>query len=230
MKIKNYRRVFGRNFLIIFLLVIQALFVALCFFKLYEYSNLIYGAQTFLSLLLACYVINKKKTNPAYKLTWSIIIMLIPIFGASMYIFFHVQVGTAFFNKSKNQIIKNTAPLIPQDEDTFEALEKESIHNAHIASYVKRYAGYPVYRNTSVEYYKVGEEKYASMIEELEKAKHFIFMEYFIIESGEMWDTILEILERKADEGVEVRLLYDGMLNQFKLPSYYNKYLETKGI
>ena len=124
MKIKNYRRVFGRNFLIIFLLVIQALFVALCFFKLYEYSNLIYGAQTFLSLLLACYVINKKKTNPAYKLTWSIIIMLIPIFGASMYIFFHVQVGTAFFNKSKNQIIKNTAPLIPQDEDTFEALEK----------------------------------------------------------------------------------------------------------
>ncbi len=230
MKIKNYRRVFGRNFLIIFLLVIQALFVALCFFKLYEYSNLIYGAQTFLSLLLACYVINKKKTNPAYKLTWSIIIMLIPIFGASMYIFFHVQVGMAFFNKSKNQIIKNTAPLIPQDEDTFEALEKESIHNAHMASYVKRYAGYPVYRNTSVEYYKVGEEKYASMIEELEKAKHFIFMEYFIIESGEMWDTILEILERKADEGVEVRLLYDGMLNQFKLPSYYNKYLETKGI
>ncbi|MGN1480453.1 cardiolipin synthase [Porcipelethomonas sp.] len=230
MKIKNFKKILGRNFLIILILLLQAAFVAVCFFKLYEYSNYIYGAQTILSFLLVCYVINKKETNPAYKLSWSLLIMLIPIFGAFMYIFFHSQLGTMFFRESKNQMIKVTSPLIPQDEEVINELKNDSMCTAHMAKYVKDYGGYPVYKNTQVEYYSIGEEKYASMIEELEKAKHFIFLEYFIINNGKMWDTILKILERKAEEGVEVRLLYDGMLNQFQLPDYYNKYIETKGI
>ena len=57
----------------------------------------------------------------------------------------------------------------------------------------------------------MGEDKFASMIKELEKAEKFIFMEYFIVEEGIMWDTILEILKRKVNEGVEVRFMYDGM-------------------
>ena len=82
---KLFKKKFNRNFLIIVLLVIQSLFILACFLKLYEYTNLIYGAQTVLSLLIVCYVINKKETNPAYKLSWTILIMLIPIVGASMY-------------------------------------------------------------------------------------------------------------------------------------------------
>lgn len=227
---KIFKKIFNRNFLIIVLLILQALFVLTAFLKLYEYSSLIYGAQTLFSLLMVCYVINKKETNPAYKLSWVILIMLIPILGACLYIFLHAELGTLFFKEKKNQIIKMTKPLIPQNAGVVRELENSSVHMAHLAKYVNDYGGYPVYKNTYVEYYSVGEEKYASMLRELEKAERFIFMEYFIIDQGKMWNTILEILERKAEQGVEVRLLYDGMGSQFLLPNYYNKYLETKGI
>lgn len=227
---KFFKKIFNRNFLIILLLAVQALFMLACFFKLYEYTNLIYGAQTILSLLMVCFVINKKETNPAYKLSWTILIMLIPIVGALIYILLHAELGTLFFKGEKNQIIKMTKPLIPQDKNILYDLERESIYMAHLAKYVNNYGGYPIYKNTTVEYYSVGEEKYASMLYELEKAERFIFMEYFIIDHGKMWNTILDILERKAEQGVEVRLLYDGMGSQFLLPNHYDKYLETKGI
>ena len=168
---KFFKKIFNRNFLIILLLAVQALFMLACFFKLYEYTNLIYGAQTILSLLMVCFVINKKETNPAYKLSWTILIMLIPIVGALIYILLHAELGTLFFKGKKNQIIKMTKPLIPQDKNILYDLERESIYMAHLAKYVNDYGGYPIYKNTTVEYYSVGEEKYASMLYELEKAE-----------------------------------------------------------
>ena len=98
---KFFKKIFNRNFLIILLLAVQALFMLACFFKLYEYTNLIYGAQTILSLLMVCFVINKKETNPAYKLSWTILIMLIPIVGALIYILLHAELGTLFFKGKK---------------------------------------------------------------------------------------------------------------------------------
>ena len=68
------------------------------------------------------------------------------------------------------------------------------------------------------------------MKKELEKAKRFIFMEYFIVERGEMWDSILEILERKVQDGVEVRFMYDGMCCLVLLPYSYPRELRTKGL
>ncbi len=227
--IKKLGKLFNRNFLIILILLIQILFIVAFVLKLYE-MPFFYGLQMFFSFSVVCYVINRNDANPAYKLLWTFLILIIPIFGTFMYAFLHIQLGTMFFKSGKNQLVKLTKPLIPQDECTFESLKSESIYVARIAQYVNDYGFYPIYNNTYVEYYKVGEEKYASMLRELEKAEKYIFMEYFIINEGEMWDTILDILVRKADEGVEVRLLYDGVGSQFILPTYYNKYLETKGI
>ena len=87
--------------------------------------------------------------------------------------------------------------------------------------------GYPIYKNTETKYYSIGEENYADLIKELKNAKRYIFMEYFIIEEGKMWNGILEILEQKAKEGLDVRLIYDdvGCINL--LPYGYNLYLET---
>ncbi|MCQ4878685.1 cardiolipin synthase, partial [Ruminococcus bicirculans] len=67
-------------------------------------------------------------------------------------------------------------------------------------------------------YFPLGEDKYKSMLEELQKDQEFIFMEYFIIDDGEMCREIVKILLEKAKAGVEVRLLYDGMGSQFTLP------------
>ncbi|MBE6846482.1 MAG: cardiolipin synthase [Ruminococcus sp.] len=224
------KKIFNRNLMIFIILLVQAFFILAVFFKLREYSTVIYGAQTVVSFLLVCYVTNREETNPAYKLSWAIIIMLLPIVGASLYIFLHAQLGTMFFNEKKNRMIKLTKQFIPQDPSVLQQLEEENIHSGHLAKYINDYGGYPVYKNTYTKYFTVGEEKYAAMIEELEKAEKFIFIEYFIIDEGEMLDTILEILERKAKQGVEIRLLYDGMGTEIHRSGKFKKNIASKGI
>lgn len=77
---------------------------------------------------------------------------------------------------------------------------------------------YPAYRNTSVTYFPLGEDKFREMLIQLEKARKFIFLEYFIVHDGEMLDAILDILKRKVKQGVEVRFMYDGMCSLAHLP------------
>lgn len=212
------------------MLLIQVLFLISLLLSIYENITMIYGMQFAISIAIICYVTNRRDTNPAYKLIWTILILIIPIFGTFMYVFLHAQLGTMTFRTKKNRILKRTKRLIPQDEEVMEKLKEESVYIANLARYVNDYGCYPIYKNTYVEYYSVGEEKYVSLLYELSKAKRYIFMEYFIIECGVMWNNILGILEKKAASGVEVRLLYDGMGSQFILPSHYDKYLESKGI
>lgn len=230
MKFKWLKKIFNRNFLIFLVLLIQALFVLTFFFKLHEYSNVVYGAQTIVSLIFVAHVINKEETNPAYKLSWSIIIMIIPIVGAFLYIFFHAQLGTAFFYEKKNRMVKMTKPLIPQDKAVLGELAAKDEYSGHLAKYINDCGGYPVYKNTYVKYFRVGEEKLRALISELKKAKKYIFMEYFIIDEGEMFDAVLSVLEEKVKEGVEVRMLYDGMGTQIHRPGKFKKMIESKGI
>ena len=89
---------------------------------------------------------------------------------------------------------------------------------------------YPIYRNSTVEYFPLGEDKFKRLVEELKKAEHFIFMEYFIVAEGYMWDTVREILVQKVKEGVEVRFMYDGTCMIKLLPYSYPEYLESLGI
>ena len=91
-------------------------------------------------------------------------------------------------------------------------------------------AGAPVYKNTDIEYFPLGEDMFVRLMKELKAAKHFIFMEFFIIDRGYMWDEILKVLEEKVKEGVEVRVMYDGMCCLMLLPFHYPRQLERKGI
>jgi cardiolipin synthase len=91
-------------------------------------------------------------------------------------------------------------------------------------------AACPVYTNTETEYFSSGEAAFPRMLEELEKAQHYIFIEYFIIHPGKFWDSILEVLVRKAAQGVQVRVIYDDMGCMFTLPRDYDQKLRAKGI
>ena len=90
--------------------------------------------------------------------------------------------------------------------------------------------GFAVHRHTRAEYFRLGEEQFAAMLRELEKAERFIFMEYFIIEEGRMWDSLLDILRRKARQGVDVRVIFDDVGCMNTLPFRYERYLESQGI
>ena len=123
-----------------------------------------------------------------------------------------------------------TSPFMKQDKETVEALRVSKPANANLAHYLTHQAAFPVHRNTEVTYFPLGENKFKEMKKQLRLAEKYIFLEYFIVEEGIMWNTILEILKRKAAEGVEVRFMYDGMCAFDLLPYSYPKKLQKYGI
>ena len=175
------------------------------------------------------YVVNKDE-NPSFKLAWIIPITVIPVFGTLLYLFLELQWEGKIINRKLRENISDTQPYLKQNPRYMEQLARTSRSNANLAAYIENSGSYPVYGNTNVKYYPVGEEMFEDMKKELEKAKRFIFMEYFIVERGEMWDSLLEILERKVQEGVEVRFMYDGMCCLVLLPYSYPRELRAKGL
>lgn len=220
---------FSQKTTIILLLIVQVIFLITIVFQLSKYSSFFYYTSTLLALVIVIYILNKPE-NPAYKLAWIIPLLAIPVFASIAYFILINQYGT---KKVRNAHIKkcvSTKPFMRQDDLILNDLYMEDKNVYHLARYMDKFGGYPIYKNTSVEYFKVGEEKFEAMVRELKKAEHFIFLEYFIIDQGEMWGEIEKILIEKAKQGVEVRLLYDGMGSQYLLPFRYDKKLAKYGI
>ena len=228
-KKKFFKIIFGRTTMVVILLLLQVLLLLACFEWLSEYSTYIYGGFTLITAIIVLYIINKQG-NPTFKLAWILPILVIPVFGTLFYLFVQFQIGTRLINYRLTQIIKKTKGYLKQDDKIIEEVRKEDKQVANLATYVSTYGGYPMYKDTSVKYFPLGEYKFEEMIKQLEQAKEFIFLEYFIVEEGFMWDSILEILKRKVKEGVEVRFMYDGMCSLVLLPYSYPKKLEAMGI
>lgn len=226
---KFLRIIFGRTAFVTLFLLIQVIVLFLAFKWLEEHVFYIYGGFTVLSAVVVIYIINKRE-NPIYQLAWVIPILVIPVFGAMFYIFLELQVGTRKIAVRIQTLLNATGGYLRQDQKVLETLRRESLQVSNLAGYMDRYGGYPVYDETYVEYFPLGDDMFPRMVEELKKAEKYIFMEYFIVDHGIMWDTILEILEQKAKEGVEVRFMYDGMCSLTLLPFGYPKELEKKGI
>ena len=182
-----------------------------------------------LSVVVVMGILNNR-LNPAYKIAWIIPIMLVPIFGGLFYILFSSdQTRKKFLNEMK-PINEKMRECLIQDVDITEKLKTLDKRAFNQFRYILDYAQGPIYENTTTEYLTPGEKKFERLLEELKKAKHYIFLEYFIIDEGMMWDTILEILKEKAAQGVDVRVVYDDFGCLFLLPSGYDKKLEAMGI
>ncbi|MCD7819624.1 MAG: phospholipase D-like domain-containing protein, partial [Lachnospiraceae bacterium] len=125
---------------------------------------------------------------------------------------------------------QQTADILRQDGETLRELSFQNSRVAQMACYIGQKQGYPVFRNTEVTYFSSGEEKFEELKKQLQAAKHYIFLEYFIISEGYMWGSIQEILEQKVREGVEVRLMYDGMNELNNLPHDFVKRMKSVGI
>lgn len=192
------------------------------------YTNL-YIFLEVISFVLALYIMNSER-NPSYKLAWLIVILPFPVFGALFYLFFGMR-NTNKRNRRRRQRIKDTCKkYLPQNIDLNEEIKKDNNYKYKNIKYLNDFSYYPVYKNNFCQYLSPGERKYEKLIEELKKSKKFIFLEYFIIKKGYMWDNILNILEKKVKEGLEVRVIYDDFGCLFTLPDRYYKILRSKGI
>ena len=221
--------VFSRLGIILLLLILQILFLVGVFYWFGDLVPHFWGGTILFSACMVLYLINSR-IDPTAKITWLIVIMLMPIFGALLFWFTQSELGHRALKSRVDQLIQQTNTLVPQDPDTLEHLKEEAPGAAGLAAYINRTGCHPVYENTSVTYFPMGEDKWAEMLRQLEQAQHFIYMEYFIVDEGLMWGKILEILARKAKEGVDVRVLYDGTCEFTTLPHDYPKRLQQLGI
>ena len=224
------RVVFGRTMFFLLFIALQLAF----FFWIYvwldnKYQAWGYGSFALISAILTIHILNEKQ-NASFKMAWLIPVLLFPVFGTLFYVFVQLQMETKIFAKRIAEVQKRTDHFLEQDTAVYERLSRRSRRNANLSHYMKKSGGYPTWDRTNFKYFPLGDEFYTDVLQELQKARRYIFVEYFIISKGILWDSILKILEQKAKEGVEVRILYDGMNSFSNLPHDYPKELEAKGI
>ena len=201
--------------LIVFLLMI---------WKFQEVNEWIYIALLLLSTI-ATLIIISKNTNPAYKIAWVVPILIFPVFGGLFYLMLGGNRLSSRQRKKMNSVEANARRHMPQNPEITRTLAEISQSAAIQSRYIQTVAGCPIYDNTSTRYFPLGDEVYPEMLKALKSAEKYIFLEYFIIGPGKMWDGILEILKEKAAQGLDVRVMYDdfGCINL--LPYNYKKEL-----
>lgn len=221
--------IYGRTVFVVLAFLVQFALMIVTYIHLRDYSLVVYGAFVILGALVVLHLFNGRE-NPDLKLVWMLPILIFPVFGALLYLAITTQPGTKMIQKRLEKLGKETESYVIQDENVKTQLEEESQKMGHFADYLYSYDHCPVYSDTQATYYPLGDDQFQDILTELKKAEKFIFLEYFIVEEGVMWNSILEILKEKAKEGVEVRFMYDGMCVLALLPYFYPKMMQQEGI
>ncbi len=221
--------IFSRTLVIVLMIVAQIAILALggaYLTRMFPEFLVIFDVLGAIFLVI---IINRDE--PAeFKLTWAVIIAVLPVFGVLMYAFTMNNYGMVRLKKKVEREIKSTRGILSTSDGTKEALLKQDKVLQRFAYFMEQDQGFPIYHNTKLSYYPEGVEAINALIEELKKAKEYIFIEYFIIAEGKVWDSVLEILKEKVKEGVEVKVMYDGLCSIFKLPYRYPQKLAEYGI
>ena len=166
----------------------------------------IYFFLSSLSVIVMLLVFSSN-VNPTYRIAWIVIIMMIPPLGAIMYLLFGGK-------KVPKSLRGDIGEAYPTDTTIFKLNNQEEINEkmpkwAALVNYIENTSNFPMYQNTDSIYLPSGEAKFKMMFEDIRNAKNFVFLEYFIIKEGQLWDELYEILRQKVKEGVIVRLVYD---------------------
>ena len=222
---KFLKKLFSKTALVFLAIVLQVTPIIL--FAYYFAESFWQLQLTFqaLAALLSIVVINRKE-NPEFKAPWLVIILLFPIFGVIIYIFFANYYSSPWerkFTRKVHQGIREALGPQKIDNSPMEAF-------ATIGNYISNLLPYRGCKNSQVTFFPNGQAFFDDLIKELDKAEKFIFLEYFIIAKGVIWGRIHEILKKKVQQGVEVRLVYDDIGSTFNLKNNYYKTLRKEGI
>ncbi len=223
------RIVFSRLLHVILLLALQVYIIFSFFTWLTGYIPYYRAITTLFTILMLFYLFNSDMDSSA-KLTWLFIIALVPVPGALFYGFTRVEFGFRSLKERMIEIMSETSGIIKTHDSIKKKLRNNSSDINQISKYLNKTGCFPVFQEENITYYSSGEKMYEAILEEVSKAQHFIFLEYFIIEEGYMWGKLLKLLKEKADAGVDVRVMYDGMCEMKQLPYNYAKRLEAIGI
>ena len=224
-----WRAIFGRTGLILLLFLLQAGLLISVMVRFQEWQAHVLGGTAVLTAVGVLVVLNSG-LDPTAKLTWMVVMTAFPVFGALFFWYTRQDVGHRLLKNIMTERQIQSRRLIDQDGAVMKALSEAEPGAAGMARYVRRSGCFPVYDGTGAVYFPTGEAMFERLLGELRKAERFIFLEYFILDEGYFWDSVLEILKQKAAAGVDVRVMYDGTCEFTLLPRRYPKELEKYGI
>lgn len=223
---KIFKLLVSRAFIFSFLILLQLGFVVFITWQLSYKRVYVTYFFTGLSIIVAIAILNRS-FNPAYKISWLLLVLIIPFVGVVLYLLF----GRLRLSKRTKRFLHELYSVkagelqkaeldIPIDDDDFRKM----------TGYITNLTGMPVYENTLARPLTSGEEFHQELLIELSRAEKFIFMEYFIISEGVMWDSVCAVLEEKARAGVDVRVIYDDFGSLKGLKYNFKKRVQRKGI
>ncbi|MBR2967442.1 MAG: cardiolipin synthase [Clostridia bacterium] len=226
---KILKKLFSRSAIVIFFILVQlaiSVYIAAVLSQNYFYIRV---AFTVLGIAAIIAVVNRDM-SASYKVPWLVLLFIFPIAGVILYALLGNPRLTKKMHRRQKQIADATKEYCVQDQAALAELERENSLAAGQAKYLWASAGAPLYNDTDTQYFSSGEDAFVALKQKLNAAKKFIFLEYFIIEKGKMWSEILEILQNKASQGVEVKIIYDDLGCAGVLGRNYCSFLAQKGI
>lgn len=190
---------------------------------IYSYAKFIFDILKIIAILYLLY----RHDSAAYKISWILFILFFPIVGLVAYVLW----GNSKMKKKRKieitQVQKKTKGMLRDSENTTEQLEPQK---AKLVNYINKITGYPIYPNEGVEFFEIGEKFFDSLKKDLMSAKKYILMEFYIFSKGQLYDEVMDILKKKAREGVKVEIIYDSLGCMLRLPKNYKEDWENAGI
>ena len=226
---KILKALFSRTTFMVLAVILEILIILSIFKWFGDQAGWIEGVLRILSVVLVLAII-KNSRHLSSDMMWIVGIILFPVPGTLVYLLLGANLMTSRTYRQIQVSTHKSEKYYVQEEDVLKEINEAAPELRGQFSYISRSAGFPFYRNTGFDYYGLGDTGYPVMLEELKKAEKFIFLEYFIIEEGEMWNAMLEILEEKVKEGVDVRVMYDDLGSFMTLSIKYAEKLQEKGI
>lgn len=224
-----WRHLFLRRAIIIILIILQITAILYTAIMRGQSSAMFNGALHAISFFLAIHVMNSR-VKAGYRMVWLILILIAPVIGIPFYVLFRLQSGTQRLNRKIQAIEFHGIPALDLNPSCYDMAQSDCKDHLAGLNYLQNFTRFPVCNQTGTQYFPLGELFLESLIPDLERAERYIFLEYFIINEGFMWDKIVAVLERKAQEGIDVRVMYDDMGCFLTLRPDFATSLEQKGI
>ena len=229
MGIRKFRLLMSKYGFSIAIILIELFLVFGIILYMSQIAPIIWVTLVFLISVATVIAIVNRSMSPESKVTW-LIVTFVPVFGPLLYLMF----GERRLSKKELKQLQelNSIAFHENNGRQLHLQLQETDKSAYgiINALLHMDSNAEVYDHTDSQFFANGEEMWQQMLEDLKRAEKFIFLEYYIVDEGLMWDSILEILEEKASQGVEVKMLYDDIGCMVTLPGDYTVYLRSKGI
>lgn len=229
-KIGRRRSAFPTRFLICGIFIILQILLTVFFVSALG-QRFIYAQvfQTIFSILVLFHVLNKDEPA-AHKLVWSLVIVFLSLAGVVIYCIFGSPQQTRKAKKRFNAVNKEASLYLKPDPAVYDALEKQSPYGRSLSEYLENVCNVPAFDKTSVKYLPSGESFFDSLIADIKKAERYVFLEYFIVTPGEIWNAVHDALVERVMARVRVFMLYDDIGSMKKTPSTFSAELRQEGI